>query len=232
MNLKAFFTSIRPIFGGQLTEAQVDGINTILAAWKAHGDGNPRHLAYILATAKHETAHTMQPVRETLASTDAKAKEILTKSFNAGKLTWVKKDYWSSGFFGRGFVQITHKGNYEYAGNKLGVDLVSDPSKALDPTIAATILVRGTLEGWFTGKKLSDFSSFADMRRVVNGVDRAQAIAAYADAFLAAINNAPAEQSVTVPNLKLGAAGWLAIALISGSSVLVGIWQWISSLIG
>jgi predicted chitinase len=121
MNLKAFFTSIRPIFGGQITEAQVDGINTILAAWKAHGDGNPRHLAYILATAKHETAHTMQPVRETLASTDAKAKEILTKSFNAGKLTWVKRDYWSSGFFGRGFVQITHKGNYEYAGNKLGV---------------------------------------------------------------------------------------------------------------
>ena len=202
MNLKAFYDNIRPIFGGYLTEDQVEGIDTILDAWDRHGNNNPRHLAYILATAKHETAHTMQPVRETLAKTDAKAKEILTKSFNAGKLTWVKKDYWSSGFFGRGFVQITHKDNYEKAGRKLGVNLVANPSKALDPDIAGAILVRGMLEGWFTGKSLSDFSDFTNMRRIVNGTDRAQLIAQYATLFYDAIMKSEAT-STAKPN-------WLA----------------------
>ena len=202
MNLKAFYDNIRPIFGGYLTEDQVEGIDTILDAWDRHGNNNPRHLAYILATAKHETAHTMQPVRETLAKTDAKAKEILTKSFNAGKLTWVKKDYWSSGFFGRGFVQITHKDNYEKAGRKLGVNLVANQSKALDPDIAGAILVRGMLEGWFTGKSLSDFSDFTNMRRIVNGTDRAQLIAQYATLFYDAIMKSEAT-STAKPN-------WLA----------------------
>lgn len=187
MNLKTFFANIRPIFGGYMTESQVAGIETILEAWARHGDKNPRHLAYILATAKHETAHTMQPVRETLASTDSKAKEILTKSWKAGKLPWVKRDYWSDGFFGRGFVQITHASNYEKAGRKLSLDLVADPSKALDPDVAGAILVRGMLEGWFTGKSLSDFPDFLNMRRVVNGMDRAPEIAILADRFYSAI---------------------------------------------
>lgn len=43
-------------------------------------------------------------------------------------------------FHGRGFVQITHDYNYAAAGQALGVDLVSNPDLALDPTIAAEIL--------------------------------------------------------------------------------------------
>lgn len=187
MNLKIFFANIRPIFGGYLIESQANGVETILEAWARHGDKNPRHLAYILATAKHETAHTMQPVRETLANSDAKAKEILTKSWKAGKLPWVRNDYWSTGYFGRGFVQITHKSNYEKAGRKLSLDLIADPAKALDPEVASAILVRGMLEGWFTGKSLSDFPDFLNMRRVVNGMDRADLIAGLAEKFYAAI---------------------------------------------
>ena len=229
MNLKTFYDNVRPIFGGHLTEDQVEGIDTILDAFDRHGNNNPRHLAYILATAKHETAHTMQPVRETLAKTDAKAKEILTKSFNAGKLTWVKKDYWSSGFFGRGFVQITHKDNYEKAGRKLGVNLVANPSKALDPDIAGAILVRGMLEGWFTGKSLSDFSDFTNMRRIVNGTDRAQIIAQYATLFYDAImkseDTAPAKP-------KPSKAGWLVLAAVAIAGVVVGAYNWIMSLFG
>jgi predicted chitinase len=229
MNLKTFYDNVRPIFGGHLTEDQVEGIDTILDAWDQHGNNNPRHLAYILATAKHETAHTMQPVRETLAKTDAKAKEILTKSFNAGKLPWVKKDYWSSGFFGRGFGQITHKDNYEKAGRKLGVNLVANPSKALDPDIAGAILVRGMLEGWFTGKSLSDFSDFTNMRRIVNGTDRAQIIAQYATLFYDAImkseDTAPAKP-------KPSKAGWLVLAAVAIAGVVVGAYNWIASLFG
>lgn len=181
----AFFDAMRPVFGGSLTQDQVNGLVVILEAWAKVGSGKLRDLAYILATAKHETANTMQPVRETLASTDAKAKEALTKAWKAGKLGSVKSDYWSGGFFGRGYVQLTHKANYEKAGQKLGIDLVADPSKAMIPEVAALILIRGMQEGWFTGKKLADFpSDFVSSRAIVNGSDRASLIAGYAYAIL------------------------------------------------
>lgn len=193
MDDTAFFNAVRSsLFGGRLTQDQVDGIKVILKVWNQLGDGDDRKLAYILGTAFHETAHTMQPVRETLAKTDAKAKEILTKAWRAGKLPWVSKDYWSSGFFGRGFVQLTWRHNYEKAGKKLGIDLVNDPSLALQSSIAAHILIRGMLEGWFTGKKLSDYikpgsTDYKNARRVVNGTDRADMIAGYAEKFELAI---------------------------------------------
>jgi predicted chitinase len=183
-----FFAAVRSsLFNGSLSQAQVDGINAIEAAWRKHGDGDKRKLAYLLATAYHETAFTMQPVRETLAKTDAKAKEILTKAWRAGKLKWVKRDYWSGGYFGRGFVQLTHKENYAKAEKELGYPLVAQPSLALNDRIAALILVKGCMEGWFTGKKLKDYSTFVGMRRVVNGTDRATAIAAHAEKFLKAL---------------------------------------------
>lgn len=183
-----FFAAVRSsLFGGKLSQAHVDGMNAIERAFRKHGDGDKRKLAYLLATAFHETARTMEPVRETLAKTDAKAKEILTKAWRAGKLKWVKRDYWSSGYFGRGFVQLTHQENYQRAKDELGFDFVGKPSLALDTALAAQILVKGCMEGWFTGKKLGDYADFKQMRRVVNGTDRAADIARYADAFLAAL---------------------------------------------
>ena len=144
--------------------------------------------AYVLATAWHETARTMKPVRETLAKTDAKAKEILTKAWKAGKLPWVKADYWSSGWFGRGYVQLTHKANYERAGKKLGVDLVKNPSLAMEPKIAAEVLVLGSKEGWFTGRRLIDFitltrSDYVGARKIINGTDKSDLIASYAKQY-------------------------------------------------
>lgn len=142
-------------------------------------------LAYVLATAFHETAHTMKPVRETLATSDAQAISRLDAAWNKGQLKWVKTPYWRDGWFGRGYVQLTHKANYEKASIKLGVDLVSNPSKAMDPHTAAAVLVVGSKEGWFTGKKLSDYitlktSDFVNARRIINGTDRASDIAAIA----------------------------------------------------
>ena len=200
----AVFDAMRPIFGGTLSQDQVNGLLVILEAWKKVGSGKLRDLAYILATAKHETADTMQPVRETMAPTDAKAKEWLTKAWKAGKLGQVKTPYWNTGFFGRGYVQLTHEDNYRKAGEKLGLDLVADPSKALIPEIAALILIRGMQEGWFTTKKLSDFpSDFVSSRAVVNGSDRATLIAGYAYGFLQALEKvvqpAPAPATPAAP---------------------------------
>lgn len=182
--MKAFFDALRTELGS-LTHDQVRGFEIILAA---SADLPLRHRAYILATAWHETAFTMQPVRETLAKTDASAVNILERAWAEGKLKWVRTPYWrfdSEGktFLGRGYVQLTHKSNYAKAGEKLGVDLVADPNRAMNPELAAMILVRGMREGWFTGKKMADFQTYADMRRVVNGTDRAAQIARYATSF-------------------------------------------------
>lgn len=130
--------------------------------------------ANVLSQCHWETGGTMEPVRETFAKTDAEAKARLTKAFKAGKLPWVKRDYWSSGYFGRGFLQITHEENYRKAGRAIGVDLVKEPSKALVPAISAKIAVLGMRDGWFTGKRLSDFitlahSDFEGARAIVNG---------------------------------------------------------------
>src|SRR5690606_23314366 len=66
---------------------------------------------------------------------------------------------------------------------------------ALQPHIAACALIRGTQGGWFTGKKLADYTAFKDMRRVVNGTDRASEIALIAESFLRAIEAASAAPS-------------------------------------
>lgn len=242
----AFFEAVRPMFGGSLTQSQVDGFNTIFEAWAKVGNRDIRHLAYILATAKHETGDMMQPVKETTSPrnpnpSDAKVKEILTKAWKAGKLTWVKSDYWSSGWFGRGFVQLTWRDNYVKAGEKLGIDLVSDPSKAMIPEVSALILIRGMQEGWFTGRKLSDVGDFLEARRIVNGTDKAGQIASYANAFLSALEAAeaasPPRKPVIPPAPEKPASaprrgGWIVLAVLAVGGLLTAGWEWIVSLFG
>jgi hypothetical protein len=125
--------------------------------------------AYVLATAYHESAHTMKPVREM-----------------GGEAYLRSKPYYP--FVGRGYVQITWKANYEKASKKLGVDFVKRPDLLMNPSYAARILVIGMQEGWFTGKKLSDYitlrkSGYIGARRIVNGTDRSTLIAGHAKAY-------------------------------------------------
>lgn len=97
-------------------------------------------------------------------------------------------------YYGRGFVQLTHKSNYNRANIKLrerfgDLDLVNNPEKVLKPDIAAEILVRGMNEGWFTGKKLSDYidgttEGYVEARRIVNGTFRAESFAKKAMCYL------------------------------------------------
>jgi hypothetical protein len=187
-----FFNTVRKnLFSGHLTQKQVDGLNLLLTATKGL---SKQHRAYILATAYHETGHTMQPVRETKALTDGKAIAILDDAFKKGQLTWVRTPYWrldseGKSWLGRGYVQLTHKTNYIKASKELGVDLLSNPNKAMDPAIAAKIIVRGSVEGWFTGKSLYDYDNYKDMRRVINGTERASLIASYAEQFERALND-------------------------------------------
>ena len=143
--------------------------------------------AYVLATAWHETGG-MRWLKEIWGPTSAQ-KRYEGRSDLGNTRPGDGKRY-----MGRGFVQITGKRNYTDWTKRLGIDLISDPDKAMQPTIAATILVDGMRLGTFTGKKLSDYINgslvdYINARRVVNGTDRANMIAEYATEFDAALIN-------------------------------------------
>lgn len=176
----AFFKAVRDAFGA-LTDPQVQGFQALLQAfgvarwplaWAAYG----------LATAFHETNKTMQPVREAY---------------------WLPEDWRKANLryypaYGRGFVQITWAANYAKADAALDLNgaLIDNYDLALDPTIAARIIVWGMEQGEFSGKKLGDylpmsnragFDAYKAARYIVNGQDKADVIAKEAQQFEAAL---------------------------------------------
>ena len=171
--MEVFFDRVRRSFG-PLNQKQVDGFNAILAASVSVPT---RHRAYMLATAWHEVARTMQPIREF--------------GLGKGKKYGLPAGPYMQTYYGRGLVQLTWLENYAKATRRLtelgligpDVDLVKTPDLALDPKIAVHILIVGMSEGWFTGKRLGDFTSYVSMRAVVNGSDKAALIAGHAEVF-------------------------------------------------
>ncbi|MFN6943057.1 MAG: glycoside hydrolase family 19 protein [Parvibaculum sp.] len=185
------------VFGGRLSQGQVDGVEAVLTRFSARGWADPRWLAYMLATAHHETGGTMQAVRETFAPDDAEAVNRLERAWRGGKLPTVKTPYWrrdaeGRSYYGRGLVQITHRENYAKMSRVTGLDLVAEPDLALRLDVSATILVVGMTEGLFSVARLSDYFSgtkadWTGARKIVNGTDRAKKIAVTARIFDAAV---------------------------------------------
>lgn len=190
----AFFAAIRTskALGPTLSQDEVSGCETICATFT----GLPiAWTAYALATAAHETAFTMQPIKERggegyftrmydiRGERPAKARELGNMTPGDGPR-----------YCGRGYVQLTGRANYAKASEKVGVDFVAAPDLVMQPEYAAAILRRGMVEGWFTGKSLStylpavaDIHQFTNARRIINGLDRAIEIAGYALEFQSAL---------------------------------------------
>ena len=176
-----FFKSVRAarLFGPTLETSEVQGCEAVLAAM----NGAPlSHCAYALATAFHETAKTMQPVREAFWLSEAWRKAHLR--------------YWP--WYGRGYVQLTWEGNYRradleaaQAGLISAGALLANPDLAMRPDLAAFIMRRGMTEGWFTGRglarylpdRIATFDQFKAARAIINGTDKAHSIAVYALQF-------------------------------------------------
>jgi hypothetical protein len=186
---QAFFDSVREsgVFGSALKPDQVKGLEAVLGPAKAAG-WPLAFTAYMLATAAHETAETMQPVREAF---------WLSESWRRAHLRYYP-------FYGRGYVQLTWKPNYERADRELelGGRLNADLDLALDPDIAAMIMVRGMQEGWFARDKAgqphtlarhlpangaASVDQFTSARRIINGTDKAGPIAGEAIKFQTAL---------------------------------------------
>ncbi len=184
-NPKAFFDIVRTrLFHGYFSSSQVQGTNALLAAWDGE---DARWVAYGLATPWWETDMTMQPVKENgghpYGSPPARYWRVDPET---GQI-----------YYGRGYVQLTWRFNYENADRLIpGHDLVRHPDAALDPSTAAQIMVRGMKEGWFCRYSLDDFfplakPAWADWegaRQIINGHDVAARIASAALVFRDALN--------------------------------------------
>lgn len=178
MNKDKFFASIKPLFG-KYNQSQVDGINFLYDNIIVSELIDKRMAAYIFATVFHETDKTMQPIEE--------------KGKGAKKEYGKPDPVTGHTYYGRGFVQLTRKFNYERASEELGTDFVKNPDAVMVPEFAVNILIAGMTEGWFTGKKLSDYfnltTDFIGARKIINGTDKADVIAGYAKVFYQALNS-------------------------------------------
>lgn len=179
-----FFDSVRgSLFGGSLTQEQVDGMNVLLDLWEKHfAQNNPKDgtnwLAYCLATAYHETAATMQPIAE--------------YGKGSGKEYGQPTGPHDQCYYGRGFVQITWEENYikgeDVLRDKYNIEcpIHQYADRALETEAAAMLLFDGSVYGWFTGVSLQDYFNKAkeiedpyNARRVINGTDQAEKIKGY-----------------------------------------------------
>lgn len=166
----------------RITQERLDNIPFLLKAMEEHQITDPGQIAYILATVAHECTFRCIPEIRARKNTPI----------------WrMQERYWHTGYYGRGFAQITWKGNYRKFENLLNIPLVAKPELALDPHTSATILVLGMRDGLFSGVALRHFISgekqdFMRARRIVNGNFQADRVAAHALRLLPLITPAPA----------------------------------------
>lgn len=186
MNTKTFYDTIRPtLFAGSISSKQFEGIEAILSEYSSQCINDLRKLAYILATAYHETAKTMRPIAEYGKG----------KNYDYGKkLKMSRKTYTTPHqlYYGRGFVQLTWYENYDNMGKKLGLDLLNNPDLLLTLKPSIDVMFLGMTKGMFTGKKLADYftdskTDWVNARRIINGTDVAERIAGYAKIFYNAL---------------------------------------------
>lgn len=209
MNRSAFYAAVRAsLFAGKLTQAQVEGMEAIFNEWDKTGQKDPRWLAYILATAHHETGARFAPIEENLnysakrlmqvwpkrfpslaaANPYANNPERLANSVYGGRLG---NDEPGDGFRyrGRGFVQITGKDNYAKYG------LAYNPEAASENDTAARIIVDGMINGRFTGMTLRAYfnetsNNPVGARKIINPDANGAKIAKDYEAYLKAVKAA------------------------------------------
>ena len=178
---KKFFDSYREEYGS-LIQSQVSGIENLLVCIEHDPQVNDvRWAAYMMATVKHECADEWQPIEEYGKGQGRPYGIQVQVTGSDGK-------QYLNVYYGRGYVQLTWKENYEKMSKALGLsdELLIHPERVMEPVIAYNIMSYGMRKGLFTGRKLSNFiygeiCDYKNARSIINGLDRWQTIQDYAE---------------------------------------------------
>jgi predicted chitinase len=165
---KKLARAVQHIHGG-LNPIQIKRLKIILHTLRKFDITDHRHIAYVVQTAWHESDGLMD-------MTEDRARLGRQPALYAAQ-----NRYWGTGYWGRGFIQVTWKSNYQKLGKLLGLDLVRNPDHLLDEHVAAEALVLGMELGLYTTRKLNDYfndhrTDWVNARRIVNGLDCAKQI--------------------------------------------------------
>lgn len=198
------YTDLHPTFNNAPSLGSISKENfrkllkNINLYYSEHDEKPNRHeLAYMLATARHETYHfpsgeyfskkpevgnyhyfdKYDPI---LANTPEKRQNAIDHE------NTLEGDGFK--YRGRGPVHLTWKVNYRKAMEKFGVDFINTPDLAAEFENSVPIMIWGMKTGIFTGKKLGDYINAATIdyegaRKIINGVDQKVLIASYAEKF-------------------------------------------------
>jgi putative chitinase len=166
---------------GALDDSQASGMDTLLSFLEQDADiSDVRWAAYMLATVKEECADTWQPIEEIGKGQGLPYGNPVTVTDPNGN-TYVNT------YYGGGYPQLTGEDSYQQMGQNLnlGDQLLYHPELALDPPTSYNVMSYGMRNGSFTGVSLGDFindsqTDYVDARRIINGLDNTETIAAYA----------------------------------------------------
>lgn len=144
-----------------LSERARSTIRDLADEWRRADGTDLRHLAYIIATARRETAGTWLPIREASeCGADERCRErAVARVISSSQRNYAMPERNGRRYYGRGYSQITFRENYAIVDRRLrtGTRFVDNPDLVMDPAIARTILVRSMLEGWFGSERPLSF---------------------------------------------------------------------------
>jgi predicted chitinase len=187
-----------------LTPQAKENIKLLVAEAKKQGITNPISIAGMLAVISKESGflpssenmnYSAEGLQKTFNLSSAKANELQRKPQAIANYVYGAKphgkrelkdaygnikanDGWT--YRGRGFNQLTFKGNYEKYKPTAGVDILSNPDKVNEPNIAKKISVKFFLNGFDSLKNKGKLQSYGNANDINDFKDtRNSALAFY-----------------------------------------------------
>lgn len=179
LTFQTFIADLGAAWGVRLTHTQPGAVLQIMRFIGEYGVSDPRQMAYLLATARHESDLKPDAVekRAPANSPDPKMRELRA----------MQDKYWRLGYMGKGLPQLTRYENYVKFGRLLGIPLAKNPNLIKKVEVGAEVLVMGMAKGYFTKYKLSDFftpacnADWLGARLTINGKPKGHVMAYHAD---------------------------------------------------
>src|SRR5712692_9666939 len=133
-----FFRMYEAAFAA-LSPPAASGLGALLASLEEDPDvSNVRWAAYMMATVKHECADRWQPIEE-FGKGQGRPYGIQVQATGSNGKQYLNV------YYGRGYVQLTWKDNYEKMSRVLGLsdELLIYPERVMEPEIAYKIMSYG-----------------------------------------------------------------------------------------